>query len=141
MNIAYQPYNSKRDQITETINGITLMLILYCLMLFTGQYSADKYTMNEIGKILVALQIGNLALNVILQAVLSYKSDGLCLRRWYQKCNPRAYRFVCKGFHCICKKKTQKDKALVSLHEAESEYHNHNEARFRLAQDGAVSIK
>ena len=42
LNIAYQPYNSKRDQITETINGFALMLILYCLMLFTGQYLADK---------------------------------------------------------------------------------------------------
>ena len=87
------------------------------------------------------MQIVNLALNVLIQAVLSCKSVRLSLRRLYQKYNPRAYRFVCKGFYCTCKKKIQNHKALVYLHEAESEYHNHIEARLRLAQDGDVSIK
>ena len=42
MNMMYRPYSSKREQLTETANGIALMLILYCLMLFAGQSMADK---------------------------------------------------------------------------------------------------
>ena len=42
INIVYQPYDSRREQFAETMNGVTLMLVIYCLMLFTGQYMADK---------------------------------------------------------------------------------------------------
>ena len=41
-NIALQPYNDRGEKFQKAVNGTALMLILYSLMLFTGQFMADK---------------------------------------------------------------------------------------------------
>ena len=61
----YRPYKDKQDQISEALNSIASLLVLYCLMLFCGQLVGDKKALSDFGDLLITISVTNLVINII----------------------------------------------------------------------------
>ena len=61
----YRPYKDKQDQVSEVMNSIASLLVLYCLMLFCGQLVGDKKALSDFGDLLIAISVTNLVINII----------------------------------------------------------------------------
>lgn len=85
--IHYRPYVSKQDQISESLNSIASLLVLYCLTLFCGQLVGDKKALSDFGDLLIAISVTNLVINVL---PLIYR----LLKFLHQKYTRKAYRKI-----------------------------------------------
>ena len=130
--IHYRPYVSKQDQVSESLNSVASLLVLYCLMLFCGQLVGDKKALSDFGDLLIAISVTNLVVNVlpILRQLLKFL---------HQKFIRKAYRKLLKW---ILRKKQLKALRirLQQRSEMEIEYGRKIERRANVAADNQAKF-
>ena len=131
--IHYRPYLERQDQISETLNSAASLLVLYCLMLFSGQLVGDKKTLSDFGDLLIAISIGNLILNVL---PLLWQ----LLKSMHKRCLLKLYRRVVKW---VLKKRRHSAvrRRLQSRSEVEVAYGRHLERRATVAADNLAQFR